>query len=375
MEKVANEMDPDLVLIRLGSAIDKSQLTDKSAPISNVKDQDTFSVSFHRTNFEKKREAQAFSKLSGGTKTQYFENLDQNIQQAQEKFDEKFKKIFLSAKKDNDKNDDADFIQFQKEALSNLLGNIGHQYGKVKYQVQGMSRNWIPIDSRKPYELLASFPSRSRFARGFLWDEGFHLLMICKWNESLCIEIIQSWFDTMGEQNKGEIMFEQARSAETKALIPEEDLAIKVGTLQAPSIFMPIVSLLGKKNKSAQLQVLLAEIYPKFSQLFAFYEKRTLGTSIPCTFSYRDRTSILSESSCLDDYPRAVNFHDRAEVHLDLQSWMIDFALTMERFSKIMPGNQKKAEGFRELATCYAIKIEDYLLNENMGRYSDYVSL
>ena len=112
MEKVANEMDPDLVLIRLGSAIDKSQLTDKSAPISNVKDQDTFSVSFHRTNFEKKREAQAFSKLSGGTKTQYFENLDQNIQQAQEKFDEKFKKIFLSAKKDNDKNDDADFIQF-----------------------------------------------------------------------------------------------------------------------------------------------------------------------------------------------------------------------------------------------------------------------
>ena len=69
MEKVANEMDPDLVLIRLGSAIDKSQLTDKSAPISNVKDQDTFSVSFHRTNFEKKREAQAFSKLSGGTKT------------------------------------------------------------------------------------------------------------------------------------------------------------------------------------------------------------------------------------------------------------------------------------------------------------------
>ena len=54
---------------------------------------------------------------------------------------------------------------------------------------------------------------------------------------------------------------------------------------------------------------------------------------------------------------------------------MIDFALTMERFSKIMPGNQKKAEGFRELATCYAIKIEDYLLNENMGRYSDYVSL
>ena len=77
-----------------------------------VLDHDTFSVSFHRANFEKKREAQAFGKLSGETKTQYFENLDQNIQQAQEKFDEKFKKIFLSAKKDNDKKDDADFIQF-----------------------------------------------------------------------------------------------------------------------------------------------------------------------------------------------------------------------------------------------------------------------
>ena len=47
-EKRANEMDPNLILIRLGNPLTKDNLLDKSAPISTVKDQETFSVSYRR---------------------------------------------------------------------------------------------------------------------------------------------------------------------------------------------------------------------------------------------------------------------------------------------------------------------------------------
>ena len=55
---------------------------------------------------------------------------------------------------------------------------------------------------------------------------------------------------------------------------------------------------------------------------------------------------------------------------------MIDFALTMERYSVLREGPESdKVESFRGLAVCYAAKFQEYLLNENMGRFADYVSL
>ena len=98
--------------------------------------------------------------------------------------------------------------------------------------------------------------------------------------------------------------------------------------------------------------------------------------SIPCTFSFRGRTSTLTQQSCLDDYPRAVNVHDRAEVHLDLQSQMIEFALVMEQYSILIQGPESQlSQDFQKRSHCYAQKLQDYLLNENLGRYADYVSL
>ena len=92
--------------------------------------------------------------------------------------------------------------------------------------VEAMMKKMVVRDSRDPLELLASYPSRSRFARGFLFDEGFHLLLICHWSDSLCVQVFRTWFDTINEQAEGEIMREQARGDEARINIPLDEQAI-----------------------------------------------------------------------------------------------------------------------------------------------------
>ena len=71
-ETVANEMDPNLIVIRLGPALSKERMSDKSAPVNSVNDGDIFAVSFHRDNFNKKRDAQMFSRLNRDTCKDFF---------------------------------------------------------------------------------------------------------------------------------------------------------------------------------------------------------------------------------------------------------------------------------------------------------------
>jgi hypothetical protein len=91
------------------------------------------------------------------------------------------------------------------------LGSIGHQYGTLKRDVVSFGVN-IQVEDKWEQELLSTWPSRSRYSHGFLFDEGFNLLTICKWDSLLCCSIIESWFKTMDQE--GWIPLEQARGAE-----------------------------------------------------------------------------------------------------------------------------------------------------------------
>ena len=96
----------------------------------------------------------------------------------------------------------------------------------------------ILTETNEALELLASYPARSRYSRAFAFDEGFHLLLICKWSEILCSEILNSYFDSMSDV--GEIIKEQARSAESRQFIPEEDQAIMEDALIIPTLHHPL---------------------------------------------------------------------------------------------------------------------------------------
>ncbi len=95
----------------------------------------------------------------------------------------------------------AKYEQFSKSLFSNLLGGIGYFYGDSV-----VDRSYAPeyeelnegfweetADARArglqkpegPSRLFTSIPSRPFFPRGFLWDEGFHLLPMLDWDPDL----------------------------------------------------------------------------------------------------------------------------------------------------------------------------------------------
>lgn len=125
------------------------------------------------------------------------EILDREIKAATTNFSKRYKEIFAAtAPFDKPKYD-----VFSKALFSNLLGGVGYFFGdsvvddssapEYDEEEEGF---WMAIaEARKqsqpqfkgPYELFSSVPSRPFFPRGFLWDEGFHLLPIVDWDIEL----------------------------------------------------------------------------------------------------------------------------------------------------------------------------------------------
>ena len=85
--------------------------------------------------------------------------------------------------------------------LSNLVGGIGYFYGsdvvdrsgapEYDEESEGFWEETAEARARakpvveRPKELFTCVPSRPFFPRGFLWDEGFHLIPIIDWDIDL----------------------------------------------------------------------------------------------------------------------------------------------------------------------------------------------
>lgn len=93
------------------------------------------------------------------------------------------------------------YVEFSKSLFSNLLGGIGYFYGDWKvdrseapeyeednegfWEETAEARARAGFQMEGPNELFSSIPSRPFFPRGFLWDEGFHLMPIVDWDVDL----------------------------------------------------------------------------------------------------------------------------------------------------------------------------------------------
>lgn len=124
-------------------------------------------------------------------------DLRSHIDNMSASFSERFKQIFAPLPPFNS----AKYTKFAKSMLSNLAGGIGYFHGDELvdrsyapeyaeddegfWEVTAEARARASPQLEGPHELFASTPSRPFFPRGFLWDEGFHLLPVMEWDLDL----------------------------------------------------------------------------------------------------------------------------------------------------------------------------------------------
>ncbi len=175
-------------------------------------------------------------------------DLDSLIQQKQEEFHKNFLKNFKI-------NNDFDFIRndkdknlledMSKHALSNLLGGVGYYHGKININLEETKDGkWhkgfrYAVDKKG---LLSASPSRSFFARGFLWDEGFHNIIISQWNPNLSMDILDTWLSTMSAT--GWMAREQIRGMESESQVPEKFIKQDKLIANPPTFLFPIENII-----------------------------------------------------------------------------------------------------------------------------------
>ena len=97
------------------------------------------------------------------------------------------------------------FRKFGKEILSGLLGGISYFHGdhlvdrETAFDEDSFESHQLTGYPEGPHELFTLVPSRPFFPRGFLWDEGFHLLPLLKYDSDLVMEIMKSWFSLIDD--------------------------------------------------------------------------------------------------------------------------------------------------------------------------------
>lgn len=69
-------------------------------------------------------------------------------------------------------------------------------------------------------ELFSCSPSRVCFPRGFLWDEGFHQLLVSRWDPALSQQVFATWAAMI--DSEGWLPREQILGDEARTRVPEE---------------------------------------------------------------------------------------------------------------------------------------------------------
>ncbi|XP_059326957.1 mannosyl-oligosaccharide glucosidase [Ammospiza nelsoni] len=206
--------------------------------------------------------------------------------------------------------------RFAQAALSEMLGGIGFFHGRSLLRSEHREEPLPGMES----VLFTAVPSRSCFPRGFLWDEGFHLLLLARWDPALARDILAHWLDLLNAD--GWIPREQILGEEARSRVPPEFVLQHSETANPPTLLLALERLL----PDAPLPY-LRRLFPRLRSWFEWLNRTQAGPE-PFTFRWRGRDpdperflNPKTLSSGLDDYPRA-SHPSAQERHLDLRCWM-----------------------------------------------------
>lgn len=353
-----------------------------------------------------------FSSGSGGAEITS-EDLTREINDATEAFGERFSSVFeLKAPFHVEK-----YKKFAKSMFSNLIGGIGYFYGaavvdrsyapEYDEENEGFWEEAAEARARKqeqlegPYELFSAIPSRPFFPRGFLWDEGFHLMPIADWDIGLSMDIVKSWFSLMDQD--GWIAREQILGAEARSKVPEEFQTQYPHYANPPTLFLTVdafIDKLRKANGSAPVGKetitgqdglatalvdnpevgleYLRKLYPRLKHQYYWFKKTQYGDiksydreaySTKEAYRWRGRTVRHCLTSGLDDYPRPQPPHP-GELHVDLMSWMGLMTKSLINIADAVGAAEDKAD-FEKYLDGIEHNLEDLHWSEKDGCYCD----
>ena len=289
------------------------------------------------------------------------------------------------------------YLEFSKSLFSNLIGGIGYFYGDSvvdrsyaseydeenegfwQEAAEARARNAQKLEG--PYELFTAVPSRPFFPRGFLWDEGFHLLPILDWDPELTMQILSSWFNLMDED--GWIGREQILGNEARSKVPAEFQVQYPHYANPPTLFMAVEALLDKAEKKGSadrdtVKAWLKSVYPLLQRHFDWYRRTQAGDiksydrpafSSKEGYRWRGRTEQHILTSGLDDYPRAQPPHP-GELHTDLISWMGLFSRNMGRISAFL-GEEDDEAKYTKISEAIRRNVDDLHWDAEAKTYCD----
>uniref|UniRef100_A0A8D8LV22 Mannosyl-oligosaccharide glucosidase n=1 Tax=Cacopsylla melanoneura TaxID=428564 RepID=A0A8D8LV22_9HEMI len=284
-------------------------------------------------------------------------------------FDAKFETTFNLKDKGFSEQD----VEDAKAIFSNLIGGIGYFYGSSRVKS-------VHTADPVPYwkaPLYSAVPSRSFFPRGFLWDEGFHGLLLSAWDLDVELDIMNHWFDLMNVE--AWIPREQILGVEALAKVPEEFVTQINTNANPPTFFLTLKFML--KNLSERFSEEedrlsnLKRLYPRLQAWFNWFNTSQVG-SVPGSYRWRGRDSHSKElnpkslSSGLDDYPRASHPTDD-ERHIDLRCWLGLAAGILAEISDLLG---KSGRVYRETADYLADNklLDELHWSQDKHRYADY---
>ncbi|KAI3327053.1 glycoside hydrolase family 63 protein [Xylariaceae sp. AK1471] len=250
------------------------------------------------------------------------------------------------------------YLDFTKSSVSNLLGGLGFFHGdsRVDYshalEYEEVELNFwtksaaamerAEITTTQETSLLSHVPSRPFFPRGFLWDEGFHLLPVIEWDLDLAVLVLQSWFGLM--DGDGWIGREQILGPEPRSKVPKEFQVQYPHFANPPTLILLLQLIISKITNPSQYrghtssllsspqeaQTTLKELYTLASRHYFWFRRTQAGnfSAYPRPegandegYRWKGRAPTHTLTSGLDDYPRAEPPHP-GELHVDALAWV-----------------------------------------------------
>ncbi len=256
-------------------------------------------------------------------------------------------------------------------AFSNLIGGMGYWFGSNLIH-EGQNGPVDPATGEKQatfslgpaLPLYSAVPSRPFFPRGFLWDEGFHQLIIAHFDEQIALDAIAHWYNRM--HDNGWIPREQILGREAASKVPAEFQAQHRTHGNPPTLLLALEHLFRTPN-DVKL-AFLRSAWPRLERHYAWWADVQRG-SLPASFRWRGRTVNHTLASGFDDYPRQ-NPPSDGELHLDGLCWMIFMSRTLGKFAVLL-GNDERAAFYAEQQAAFTKTLHERHWDESRQLYSD----